>query len=79
LPWILGILGVALIVGGGLWYWQSGKQSATDKSRRRRRTARLKVSDETAAGDEVYCQNCGKRASVGDRFCRTCGTKLRIE
>ena len=79
LPWILGILGVALIAGGGLWYWQSGKQSATDKSRRRRRTARPKVADETPAGDEVYCQNCGKRATVGDRFCRTCGTKLRIE
>jgi zinc-ribbon domain len=79
LPWILGILGVALIAGGGIWYWQSGKQSSTDKSRRRRRTARPKGADEALPEEEVYCHNCGKRASAGDRFCRTCGTKLRIE
>ena len=79
LPWILGFMGVALIVGGGLWYWQSGKQSSNDKSRRRRRSARPKVSEEAATGEGVYCHNCGKRASASDRFCRACGSKLRIE
>ncbi|RMF50517.1 MAG: zinc-ribbon domain-containing protein, partial [Anaerolineae bacterium] len=24
-----------------------------------------------------YCPQCGKRAAPADRFCRTCGTKLR--
>jgi hypothetical protein len=79
LPWILGILGVALIVGGGIWYWQSGKQSSTEKGRRRRRTAHPKGTDEAPSEEGVYCHNCGKRASAGDRFCRTCGSKLRIE
>ena len=79
LPWILGFLGIALIIGGGIWYWQSGKQPSTEKSRRRRRSTRPKVSGENPAGDGVYCHNCGKRAATGDRFCRTCGTKLRIE
>lgn len=79
LPWILGLLGVALIAGGGIWYWQSGKQSSTEKSRRHRRATSSKVSGEAAVGQGVYCHNCGKRAAVGDRFCRTCGSKLRIE
>jgi len=79
LPWILGFLGIALIIGGGIWYWQSGKQPSTEKSRRRRRSTRPKVSGENPAGDGVYCHNCGKRAATSDRFCRTCGTKLRIE
>lgn len=79
LPWILGFLGVALIVGGGIWYWQSGKQPSTEKSRRRRRTASSTVSKVAPEGEGVYCHNCGKRATASDRFCRTCGTKLRIE
>jgi hypothetical protein len=79
LPWILGLLGVALIVGGGIWYWQSGKQTSTEKSRRHRRSTSSKVSKAAAEGEVVYCHNCGKRAAASDRFCRTCGTKLRIE
>lgn len=79
LPWILGFLGIALIAGGGIWYWQSGKGSSADKTRRRRRSTKPKTSGETLAGDGIYCHNCGKRAAAGDRFCRTCGTKLRIE
>jgi hypothetical protein len=31
LPWVLGILGMALLVGGILWYWQSGKQKPAPK------------------------------------------------
>lgn len=79
LPWILGILGVALIAGGGIWYWQSGKQSSTEKNRRRHRSSRPKDSGPAAVGEGVYCHNCGKRAAAGDRFCRACGIKLRIE
>lgn len=79
LPWILGFLGIALIAGGGIWYWQSGKGSSAEKTRRRRRSTSPKDSNETLAGDGIYCHNCGKRAAAGDRFCRTCGTKLRIE
>ena len=79
LPWILGFLGIALIAGGGLWYWQSGKQSSTEKSRQRRRTSRPKISAEAPADEGVYCHNCGKRAQAGDRFCRSCGTPLRMD
>ncbi len=78
LPWGLGILGVVLIVGGGLWYWQSGRgEEQRAKPRRRRKTS---VQTETILDEEhFYCHQCGKRASSNDRFCRSCGTRLRKE
>lgn len=82
LPWILGILGVLLIAGGGLWYWNSGKQKPgesrrTERGRRKPVAAPAPTSDASEQG-RVYCHQCGKRASPGDRFCRTCGTELRL-
>lgn len=80
LPWFLGLIGLVLLVGGGLWYWQSGREQGQVQPARRR--SRKKTSQAEAAqmtdGDFVYCHQCGKRASQGDRFCRACGTQLRI-
>lgn len=78
LPWILAVFGISLIVGGGLWYWQSGKQEKPAKRRRRSHTPR---EETTIAGVEqgIYCHQCGKRAASSDQFCRSCGTRLRIE
>ncbi len=70
LPYILGGLGVFLIVGGGIYFWQSSK----GKPRPRRRHTSHAVDDES---ENVYCHQCGKRAQAGDRFCRTCGTRMR--
>ena len=72
LPYILGVLGALLILVGGLYFWQSSKGKP---SLRRRHRSRDEESDST----EVYCHQCGKRAQSGDRFCRTCGTRLRRE
>jgi hypothetical protein len=72
LPYILGGLGVLLILGGGLYFWQSSKGKPAPRRRHRRR-------EESSEGGEVYCHQCGKRAQSGDRFCRTCGTRLRKE
>jgi hypothetical protein len=80
LPWILGGLGLVLIVGGGVWYWKSGlNRESTDKSGRKRvrRSAATSPPATSAEGAAIYCTNCGKRASASDRFCRTCGTPLR--
>lgn len=80
LPWVLGVLGVLLIVGGGVWYWLSGREKNGPASRRLRRKA-APVEANAVPNDSnegfIYCHNCGKRASPGDRFCRTCGTALR--
>lgn len=72
LPYILGGLGILLIFTGGLYFWQTSKGK---RSPRLRHPAR----DEELTVGEVYCHQCGKRAQPADRFCRTCGTRLRKE
>lgn len=72
LPYILGGLGVLLIVGGGIYFWQTSREKPTVRKRHRTR-------DEDHDSEDVYCHQCGKRAQPSDRFCRTCGTRLRKE
>jgi hypothetical protein len=70
LPYMIGGLGVILIVGGFMYYRQSGRSTASKKSRRRHAER-----DENESG--VYCAQCGTRARGSDRFCRTCGSRIR--
>jgi hypothetical protein len=80
LPWVLGVLGVGLIVGGGFWYWQSGrnKPAGAPARQRHRPSSETREAGGTSEG-HIYCHQCGKRAAAGDRFCRMCGTPLRGE
>jgi hypothetical protein len=81
-PWILGILGIVLIAGGGFWYWRSGQNGKGDAMRRRHGSPQQRAEEAAfreGLGEGVYCHQCGKRASAGDRFCRSCGTRLRAE
>ncbi len=72
LPYVIGGLGVILVVGGIVYYWQSGRKPSA-KSRRRSSSNAV-----TEPGDsDAYCPQCGSRAKAGDRFCRTCGARLR--
>jgi hypothetical protein len=73
LPWIIGGFGLALIVIALFSYWRS-TQLGEEKPPRRRHPQNEKESEEQA-----YCHECGARAHAGDRFCRTCGSRLRIE
>jgi hypothetical protein len=79
LPWILGILGAGLIIGGIIWFRQSGRQRPASQTRRRRSRAggNEPGSNINTTEDAVYCSQCGKRASPGDIFCRSCGTQIR--
>lgn len=72
LPYIIGGLGVVMIVGGIVYYWQAGRSSS--KKSRRRSHAHEEAEDD---GEEAYCPQCGARAKKGDRFCRVCGARLR--
>ncbi len=71
LPYIIGGLGVIMIVGGVVYYWQSGRRA--EKPRRRSHVP----ADESEGDVDTYCPQCGSRAKAGDRFCRTCGARLR--
>lgn len=72
LPLIIGAFGLALIAIALFSYWRS-TQTAESKPRRRRR------QDPAEADVQDYCHECGARANPGDRFCRTCGSRLRTE
>jgi hypothetical protein len=72
LVYILGGVGIFLILASGYYFWKSGQRPA--RPRKRRRSIR-----EADGKEEIYCHQCGKRAQPGDRFCRTCGTRLRLE
>jgi len=73
LPGIIGGFGLALIMIALFSYWRS-TQSSEEKPRRRRHP-----QNETESEEQAYCHECGSRAHAGDRFCRTCGSRLRIE
>jgi len=71
LPYILGALGVALIIGGLLYFWRSSRRVSQERKRHPAQTEKESESD-------IYCHQCGARARSADRFCRVCGTKLRV-
>jgi hypothetical protein len=77
LPWMVALASLLLIAGGGWWYWQAGREEPAVQTRRRR--APRSMEAEMTPTEGVYCHQCGKRASAGDRFCRSCGTRLRPE
>lgn len=79
LPWVLGIGGIFLIAGGAVWYWQSGRQKKSSGRKRRRSRKPTSAPTEIPSEEGVYCHQCGKRAAGGDRFCRSCGSRLRVE
>ena len=72
LPWIIGGFGLGLIVIALFSYWRS-TQASEEKPRRSRQRENKDEDDRQA-----YCHECGTRAHSGDRFCRTCGSRLRV-
>ena len=78
IPWLLGGLGIFLIVGAvAWWYWQARTVTPRSKSHRPRHRRLVIESQAVIPEGAVYCHHCGKRAMPGDRFCRACGTRLR--
>jgi hypothetical protein len=73
LPYILGGLGIAAVGAAAIYFLQP--RSRRTGGRRRSHGGRA----ENKPGKDVYCHQCGARAESGDRFCRVCGTRLRLE
>jgi hypothetical protein len=73
LPYVIGGLGVVMIVGGLVYYMQSGRGNGAKKSRRRQRAS----AEPEEGQSDIYCAQCGTRTHGGDRFCRTCGSRIK--
>jgi len=76
LPWIIGGLGLVLLLIAAWVYWTSGRANRTVSRSRKRHTVSNEPSNESG-DDQVHCSQCGKRAQPGDRFCRVCGSRIR--
>jgi hypothetical protein len=82
IPWLLGLLGIVMIIGVVIWYWRTDLKTNQQRSHRRRSEQKKPENSHPATqnqGASVFCQQCGKKAASGDVFCRACGTKLRYE
>jgi hypothetical protein len=75
LPWIIGGVGLGLIGFALVLYRRSLRAGSPASTHTRRRRG----SSTGTPAQDVYCHQCGARATAGDRFCRTCGSKLRTE
>ncbi len=78
IPWGIGALGVIVIVAGVYWYMATGKKSVKTSKDKPQRINETKTVVKTKSQLDIYCHQCGKRAEDGDKFCRSCGTKLRF-
>ena len=67
LPYILGGVGALLIISALLYVWRANSLHLPKPRKRHHQ-------EESA---QTYCHECGARAQAADRFCRTCGSKLR--
>jgi hypothetical protein len=77
LPWLLLAGGVVLIAGGAIYYFRTRAEDRPARPRHRASRAPADTPDRVDASP-VYCHNCGTQATVADRFCRQCGTALRL-
>ncbi len=85
LPYVMGVLGLLIIVIAAFWYWSTGraqelpkKRTSKAEKRSRARVLEPEMHDHNPYEQNTFCHQCGKRANPGDKFCRSCGTKLRI-
>lgn len=77
---ILGLAGLVLLVGGGVWYWQSGRMSLRPEGSRPAEAARRRhgAARVDAARSETSKAAAARGAAEGDGeaiYCHQCGTR----
>ena len=77
LPWIFLVAGAGLIAAGVIYFLRT--RSLADPPRARHRVSRSQPTErDRVDASPVFCHNCGTQATSSDRFCRQCGTALRV-
>ena len=81
LPWILGGVGLILVLGGLVWFVVTRNRSVAHAAagKRRHRPSGSQPQIMQANAEPVFCSKCGRKASSADLFCRACGNRLRTE
>lgn len=83
LPWIIGGVGMLLVVGGLVWFMAArNREAAVARAGNRRHRPAHHSAVSPAARDSsasIYCSQCGRKAAPGDVFCRSCGKHLRTD
>lgn len=69
-PYVIGFIGAAMILGGVVYYYRTGHVIP-------KRTRRRRIIEEEDLNTGSYCAQCGTRTQPGDKFCRTCGSRLK--
>ncbi len=80
LPLVLAGLGLVLLGGGVFFYFRSAEEEAPPVAKGKKKQgakARGERKKSKKKSETRYCPQCGRRAEPGDRFCRSCGARLR--
>jgi hypothetical protein len=78
----IAVAGLALVIGGVIWYTRRTKSQPAQlpQDQRRRKRSGRRVSKTQPAKDETsaaaFCTKCGRPMGVDDRFCANCGTPV---
>jgi hypothetical protein len=76
-PWLIGGLGLALLVAGAVLFFRSRQVEGSPGRPRHRPVRSGEAREQTIDASAIFCHNCGTQGGVSDSFCRTCGTRLR--
>lgn len=81
LPWVLGGVGLILVLGGLVWYvvTRNRNMASVSAGKRRHRPSASRPQIVQSGADPIFCSKCGRKASSADMFCRACGNRLRAE
>lgn len=82
--WALIAVGVVVLGAGAYFYVKSSKSTPPPSKhhrsgkKKKRPAKRTSKPSSASSGKLVFCHQCGTEASKGDKYCRECGTKLRV-
>lgn len=77
--WVWVLVGVGgVFVGVGVIYFVRASTVKKPASSYRRKKQRSSGRADRSGGKNLFCHQCGSPAEPGDKFCRECGTKLRV-
>ena len=82
LPISIGVGAILIVTGVGWFLIYRNRSQPRKRTRNRHSPAASPKLVQTSSGQEqaaVHCHQCGRKASPGDLFCRTCGTRLRTD